>query len=155
MKIVILHPYGKKSLRSLIFNRVCLLLILKSCYGFLYIHDMDTDKDMAQGIESAGEDTGLAAAAHEIKDKPGYHIFFRICALAGLLCAISGWLLFYFKPVAAVTIGCVGICLSILGLWSGKGCLRSLSVTGLVAAAVLVLLYVAFYWGLAWGVSHL
>lgn len=121
------------------------------------MHDMDIDNDKAHGIEGGGRhSTADEQARQENKsDEPRRHVAFRICAVAGLLCAIAAWLLFYYEPEAAVATGGVGICASVAGLWSGRGCLRSLSVTGLVAAGVLVLVYAAFYWGLEWGVSHL
>lgn len=92
----------------------------------------------------------------EVKaDEPRHHVFFRISAVVGLLCAVAGWLLFYYEPESAVSVGCAGALASVCGIFSGRGCLRSVAVTGLVASAVLVLVYVGFYWGLAWGVNHL
>lgn len=117
---------------------------------------METDKDKIEDI--SGNDgfykAGEPAGEEHGTDKPRRRVIFRVFALAGLVCAIAGWLLLYHAPEAALAVSGAGVCASVAGLWSGRGCIRSLSVTGLVTAGVLILVYVAFYWGLAWGVSH-
>lgn len=115
---------------------------------------MDMDTNTVSGNASdiidhtAGDDTAT-------KPKRAGRVFFRICAVAGFLCAVAGWLLFYSYPATAVTVGGIGACASVAGLWSGRGCLRSVAVTGIIVAVVMLLVYFSFYYGIAWGVSHL
>lgn len=115
---------------------------------------MDKDINTAHSSESDKMDRTVGEA-HAPKPERGSRIFFRLCAVVGLLCAMAGWLLFYGYPSQAVTMGCIGVCTSVAGLWSGCRWLRSVAVTGIIVAGVLLLVYFAFYYGLAWGVSHL
>lgn len=116
--------------------------------------DVTINKDREEKMPDLQVDPGSAAA--EVKgDTPRHHVIFRICAVVGLLCAVGAWVLFYPEPETAVATGSAGVLASVCGIFSGRGCLRSVAITGLVACAVLVLVYVAFYWGLAWGMSRL
>ncbi len=115
---------------------------------------MDTDTNKAAGIVSDIIDHNVGDGT-SAKPRHGGRAFWGLCAVAGFLCAVGAWLLFYSHPVPAVTAGCIGACASVAGLWSGRGWLRSVAVTGIIVAVVLLIVYFSFYYGLAWGVSHL
>lgn len=83
----------------------------------------------------------------------------RIWAVAavilGCVAAIAGWGALMFLPGLSLAAAAAGVALCIAGLWSGRGCLRDLDITALIASAVLLFVHLIFIFALDYALDSL
>lgn len=96
-----------------------------------------------------------AAAVDVTRTSPAGSRRWLVAILAGVALTVAAWLALMFYPVASLWCAVAALALSVAGLRIGRGCLRDIGITSIVASGVLVLVHIIFTWGLDYTVNSL
>lgn len=94
-------------------------------------------------------------AAGQPQEAPARGGWWPTAGLIGTVLTVVAWCLLMFYPWMSLWGAVAALVLSVAGLMTGRGCLRDVIITSVVASAVLVLVHVIFTWGLDYVVSNL
>lgn len=96
-----------------------------------------------------------ATVADEAAQQPRHRSLWVTAAVVGTILTVVAWLCLMFWPVVSVWCGVAALVLSVAGINVGRGCVRDIAITSVVASGVLVLVHIIFTWGLDYAVSTL
>ena len=94
-----------------------------------------------------------ASENQEIKLRSG--AIFIGCIVVAIIATLAAWGAMLYIPGLSFWLSVVGIVLSVVGLWVGRCCWRDISITVLIAAAVLFLVHVIFNFAVNYAMSSL
>lgn len=97
----------------------------------------------------------LAEASENQDIKPRSGAIFIGCIVLAIIATLAAWGAMLYIPGLSFWLSVAGIVLSIAGLWVGRCCWRDISITVLIAAAVLFLVHVIFNFALDYAMSSL
>lgn len=101
------------------------------------------------------KDDAATVADESAQTQPKHRKLWVTAAVAGALLTVLAWLFLMFLPMGSVWCAVVALVLSIAGIWVGRGCVRDIAITSVVASGVLLLVHIIFTWGLDYVVSTL
>lgn len=106
--------------------------------------DKDTEK------ENMKENTAV-----ETQEATASGGWWPTAGMIGTVLTVVAWCMLMFYPLVSLWGALAALVLSVAGLRTGRGCLRDIIITSVVASAVLVVVHVIFTWGLDYVVNTL
>lgn len=109
---------------------------------------------MDKDIENIKDDAATVGD-EATQPQPRHRSLCVTAAVVGTILTVVAWVCLMFWPVVSVWCGVAALVLSAAGIKAGRGCVRDIAITSVVASAVLVLVHIIFTWGLDYAVSTL